>query len=156
MPFVGVANTWRTQHPTNRAGATRPRPSLTSGLQPTAPSSGPVNLSITTGAATADGGWVTAIWAATTSGVRALGDLTVTTIGHPRPTALTHARTLGNPTAHGTLNLNPAGQRHTRAQGNPTLSARVDLTNFGIAHARQQGHASVNTRTLAPLALDRV
>ena len=152
MPNLGaVANTWQVRRPTNRAGQTAPRTHLTGGLQPAAGSSGPLNLTATGGNATADGGWVTALWI--DSGVRQLGNLVVTEVWHPRLIAITHTRALGLPTAHGSTDLSPTGLRHTRAQGNPTLSGRA--LPQGLQHNRTLGTPSVDITTVALLALDR-
>ena len=152
MPNVGaVANSWKTQHPTNRAGRIAAHTQLTGGLQPTAPSSGPLTLSITGGSATATGGWVTAIWIDTS--VRALGNLNVTEAWHPRLTGLQHARGLGAPVAHGSTDLAPLGQHHARAQGNPTLTGRA--LPPGLQHNRSLGAPAVNIEILTLVALDR-
>ncbi len=151
MPNVGaVANSWITQHPTNRAGRIAAHTQLTGGLAPTS-ATGPLTLTAAGGTATADGGWVTAIWF--DSSVRQLGNLVVTEVWHPRLTGLQHTRGLGALTTHGATDITPLGQRHARAQGNPTLGGRA--LPPGLAHNRALGAPAVNVRLLALLALDR-
>ena len=151
MPNVGaVANSWKTQHPTNRAGQATNRAQLIGGLQPTSPTS-PLTLQASGGSATATGGWVTAIWIDTS--VRALGNLNVTEVWHPRLTGLQHARALGALVTHGATDITPLGQHHARAQGNPTLGGRA--LPPGLQHNRGLGAPAVNIEILTLVALDR-